>query len=714
MSLFKSRGHTQQRTGNKFERLAGGWFLRLLIALTFLLLLCLSAAAQTQAGLRQILVKPKPRVPDADVARRIQAVRGRAAGKLLHMNVHVVRVATTDADRLLDSLRRDSEIEYAEPDGIAQAAFVPNDPYVTSGSEWHLAKIQAPGAWNITSGQSNVLIAVLDSGITVAHPDLAGRIVPGFNFVSGTDDTDDDLGHGTAVAGTVVAAGNNSLGVAGVAFGCSILPVKVVNGSGFAWYSAIADGIHYAVDHGARVINISIAGDSPSITLQEAVDYAWSNNVVLVAAAGNNGTSVPQYPAACDHVIGVSATEPDDSLASFSSYGPFVSLSAPGDNIWTTQRDPAHPYGAWRGTSFASPIASSVAGLIASVNPALSSDQIVSIMETSADDLGSDGYDTNFGHGRVNALQSLLLAAISPGAPTAPPETAIIRYEIFGPGRVVPVLNGKALPLGQTCRFKAIPGPGHVFAGWNGLGQPAPFADIEFVVQSNLTLVASFVPSPYPAFKGSYAGLILNTNQITTDNSGYVRLNLSDSGRFTGAWMIGGARRGFAGQCNATGDARIDILSAEPLSLNLHLDLFSGSGQLTGAISGRNWTSELLAFRNEFKPRSNPAPQTGARPLALDENDASASTNAAFGIVRINPGGTVYSRGSIGGVWRFGWTSIISRSGDYPFYLSHDHGAEVLIGWLNLPAHSIGSTGSVLWLRNNSNTLASVLKLNAR
>jgi thermitase len=158
-----------------------------------------------------------------------------------------------------------------------------------------------------------VVIAILDSGINRAHPDLSGRIVPGFNFVSGTTDTTDDFGHGTAVAGVALAAGNNSVGVAGVAFGCSILPVKVVNGSGFAYYSTIADGIHYAVDQGARVINISIAGSSPSITLQEAVDYAWSNNVIVVAAAGNNSTSDPQYPAACDHVVAVSATEPDVS-----------------------------------------------------------------------------------------------------------------------------------------------------------------------------------------------------------------------------------------------------------------------------------------------------------------------------------------------------------------------------------------------------------------
>ena len=179
--------------------------------------------------------------------------------------------------------------------------------------------------------------------------------------------------------GVVAAAGNNRVGVAGVAFGCAVLPVKVMDASGFASYSCLAQGIKYAVDQGARVINISIAGSSSSATLQGAIDYAWSNNVVIVAAAGNNANNTPQYPAACDHVVGVSATEPDDSLASFSSYGSFVSLSAPGDNIWTTQDSLNDPYGAWRGTSFASPIVAGVAALVVSENPSLSNTQIVSI-----------------------------------------------------------------------------------------------------------------------------------------------------------------------------------------------------------------------------------------------------------------------------------------------------------------------------------------------
>jgi subtilisin family serine protease len=633
------------------------------------------------------------------------------------MKVHIVRVPEGDIDGLLDALRHDPAIQYAEPDGIAQSAFVPNDPSVTSGVEWHLAKVQAPQAWDITHGDTNLVIAILDSGINGAHPDLSGRIVPGFNFVSGTTDTTDDFGHGTAVAGVALAAGNNSVGVAGVAFGCSILPVKVVNGSGFAYYSTIADGIHYAVDQGARVINISIAGSSPSITLQEAVDYAWSNNVIVVAAAGNNSTSDPQYPAACDHVVAVSATEPDDSLAPFSSFGSYVSLSAPGDNIWTTQRDLADPYGSWRGTSFASPLVAAVAGLVASANPALSNGQIVSLIETAADDIGAAGNDLMSGYGRVNALQSVLRAAASPAgqpAPAAPPGTAVLTYQIIGPGRVVPDLNGRPLPLGQTCRLKAVPAPGQVFGEWDGLAGRCSAADLEFLVESNMNLVASFAPSPYSPFKGAYAGLIMNTNEVTTENSGYLRLNLSGSGRFTGRLTMGSYRAGFSGGFNSVGDAQVTIRrSTAILSLTLHLDVFRGDRQLTGILTSPDWASDLVGFRNIFNAHSNPAPQTGSHAFILDETNAPASTNTVTGLIRVHRGGSVYSHGRIGGERPFGSSTVISETGGYPFYVSRNRGDEILIGWLNVSAGPSAPSGIVFRVTSGTEALETVLQARA-
>jgi subtilisin family serine protease len=368
-----------------------------------LLLACTASAAPARFVSGRILIKPKPGVAERSFKSTLLRHGGRQDHAIHRSNVRVVNVTEASAAGVLAALQHDPTIEFAERDYLAEAAFVPNDAYVVSGSEWHLEKIQAPQAWNITFGASNVIVAVLDSGINAAHPDLAGKVLPGYDFVWGDSNPADDFGHGTAVSGVIAAAGNNSIGVAGVAFGSKILPVKVMDASGFAAYSTMAQGIRYAVDQGARVINISIAGSSPSSTLQDAINYAWSNNVVVVAAAGNNGNSTPQYPAACEHVVAVSATDPNDALASFSSTGGHLVLAAPGDNIYTTSRDLNNPYSSWRGTSFASPIVAAVAALVASANASLDNAQIVSVLEQTADDLGTSGFDAVFGFGRVNA-----------------------------------------------------------------------------------------------------------------------------------------------------------------------------------------------------------------------------------------------------------------------------------------------------------------------
>lgn len=378
-----------------------------------LLIACAASAASTprrasEDGLARfvpgrILVKPRNGVAENVLASTLLRHGGRQRHSLYRSNVRVVDVSEASAPAVLAALNNDPTIEFAERDYIAEAAFAPNDAYVQAGSEWHLAKIQAPAAWDITTGALTIVVAVLDSGVNAAHPDLAGKILPGYDFVWNDSDPADDFGHGTAVAGVIGAAGNNLIGVAGVAFGSKILPVKVMDASGFAYYSTLAQGIHYAVDQGARVINISIAGTSASATLQGAINYAWSNNVVVVVAAGNNGNNTPLYPAACSNVVAVSATLANDSIASFSSYGNHIALAAPGDNIWTTTRDLTTKYSAWSGTSFASPVVAGVVALVISAKPSLSNGQIVSILEQTADDLGASGFDTVFGFGRVNA-----------------------------------------------------------------------------------------------------------------------------------------------------------------------------------------------------------------------------------------------------------------------------------------------------------------------
>jgi hypothetical protein len=449
------------------------------------------ARAESRFVPGQILVRPKAGLSETSFLGKLRNHGALNRRTLHHLNVRVIAVPEAKAESVLAALQHDPEIEFAERDYIAKAAFLPNDPYVLAGDEWHLLPIQAAQAWNITTGLTNTIVAVLDSGINDAHPDLEGQVLPGYDFVNTTNDPADDFGHGTAVSGTIVAAGNNALGVAGVAYAARVLPVKVMDSYGFASYSCIAQGIKYAVDQHARVINISIVGSSPSSTLQDAINYAWSNNVVVVAAAGNNANNVPQYPAACDHVLGVSATEPDDSLASFSSYGSFVTLSAPGDNIWTTQNDVNSPYGTWRGTSFASPLVAGVAALVASENPSLSNTQIVSILEQSADDLGPAGYDVAFGYGRVNAYRAVSAASLEPGA-LPPRMTAAPTVTLSSPA------GSAQFSLGAIVFVTAEVSPGTSSAAVTNvllLANGEPFANLA---------AAPFVLGWTPAQPGSY------------------------------------------------------------------------------------------------------------------------------------------------------------------------------------------------------------------
>ena len=359
----------------------------------------------------RILVKPKNGVAESTVQATFAKHGAAEHHAIKQLNVRVVNVHPNQLENVLAALQNDPNVEFAEKDAVASVKMTPNDPYFTS--EWHLTDISAPQAWDLCTGASGVVIAVLDTGIDLTHPDLQGKILPGFNYVSSNNNVADDNGHGTWVAGTAAADGNNGTGVSSVAWANKILPIKVADSTGYAYYSSIASGINYAADHGARVINISIAGTTSSSTLQNAVNYAWGKNVVIVCAAGNAGNSTPEYPAACTYCVAVSALEPGDTLAGWSCYGSYVTVCAPGDGIITTDMNGG--YATVAGTSFASPIVAGVAALIASANPSLSNAQIVSILKSTATDLGTAGYDIYYGYGKVNAYEAVMSAVGSSG-----------------------------------------------------------------------------------------------------------------------------------------------------------------------------------------------------------------------------------------------------------------------------------------------------------
>jgi len=259
----------------------------------------------------------------------------------------------------------DSDGQWVENDSVPPTqseALIPNDPYLDE--QWALSQIQMPKLWQITTGNREILVAILDTGIDQNHEDLKGKVVAEVSFTD-SPTPNDIYGHGTHIAGIIAANSNNGVGIAGMAPGSQLMNVKVANDKGRCQASAVVKGIIWAVNNGANVINISVELEEPSPELEGAVNYAWSQGVVIVAAAGNEGSQSPVYPACYENCIAVAATRQDDTLAPLSNYGDWVDIAAPGFNIYSTLPD--NSYGYKSGTSFASAYVSGLAALLFSV-----------------------------------------------------------------------------------------------------------------------------------------------------------------------------------------------------------------------------------------------------------------------------------------------------------------------------------------------------------
>ncbi len=306
---------------------------------------------------------------------------------------------------------------------IGRASFMAQSVPVAALAEesWALQRIDVPQAWNLASG-FGVTVAVLDSGVSGSHPALQGQVASGWNFVNGTDDTNDDAGHGTFTAGIIAAHRSPDHAIAGVAPGAKILPVKILDSRGAGSTSNFAAGINYAVDHGAKVINISASGVVNSQALADAVQYAEDHGVVIVASAGNHANGDMSYPAAYSSVLAVTASGPDDTVAEFASFGPFVDLSAPGVAVSSTWWEPAKgdTFLTASGSSAAAAYVSGVAALIMSARPEISPAQVRQVLTETAVDIGPPGIDAASGFGRVDAYHSTRVAVpLNPSRPAA-------------------------------------------------------------------------------------------------------------------------------------------------------------------------------------------------------------------------------------------------------------------------------------------------------
>ncbi len=303
---------------------------------------------------------------------------------------------------------------YIEPNMKVQAQFTPNDPYWKL--QWGPQKIQADWAWNTTKGSSSVLVAIVDTGIDYTHPDLKADYVPlGYNWVYNDAYPLDDFGHGTHCAGIIAAVLNNNVGIAGTAQ-VHIMAEKVLDSEGSGYWDWVAEGIVHATDQCANIISMSLGGYGDSELVHTAVKYANDAGVLLIAAAGNDNTDMKSYPAAYEEVVAVAATDQFDDKASFSNYGDWIELAAPGVSIYSTM--PTYPvtlnyygysmnYDYLSGTSMACPCVAGVAALAWSRYPNSTSEFVRQWLRVTADDLGDPGFDPYYGFGRVNARKTV-------------------------------------------------------------------------------------------------------------------------------------------------------------------------------------------------------------------------------------------------------------------------------------------------------------------
>jgi len=427
---------------------------------------------------------------------------------VLDINEELNCVLVRAKEGVIQAALADANVKYVEKNKLVHALYTPNDLYYSY--QWNLEPIQVDKAWDIEKGSKNVTLAILDTGIDYEHEDL-GNYAGGFDFVNNDSDPMDDYGHGTAVAGVAAATIDNGKGIAGIAQ-VNILALKILNETGWGTTWNVSKAITYAANHSVDVVSMSFGGDS-SAAMEDACVYAWDKNSLLVAASGNENSSVI-YPAAYHSVIAVGATDEEDERASYSNFGPELELVAPGNWILTTHLDNGYTY--YSGTSIATPHVAGVAALLKSKHAKLSNEEIREILRTTAEDLGAKGKDDYYGYGLVDAYAALgIKFEFDTGEGTYP--------SIFGThnGTIMPshdiiVHNMFTYPCegtgGHSEKVKIWNVTWNVTANWNGyIGDWHNIAfDEQFTLKANFTYNYTIKTGSYPQ--------IHHTDRLETDN----------------------------------------------------------------------------------------------------------------------------------------------------------------------------------------------------
>jgi subtilisin family serine protease len=369
-----------------------------------------AAAPATAAGraAQRIVVRFQPGVSPARRSALLAQAGARPVRTLRRLGLTVARVPASRRSEAVALLRSSGATRFVSPEHAFRIALSPTDPeYATT--PWPFTQLGLTLAWDTTTGSSSVIVAVLDTGVAPGALDLAGRLVAGYDIAGGDTDPSDDHGHGTEVASTLAGGIDNGFASVGACPLCRIMPVKVMDAAGGGTTADIAAGITWATDHGARIINMSLGGPSDDPALDAAVGYAIAHDVLVVAAAGNNGTTAPEYPAAIPGVVSVAATDGAGALQIFSEHGSWVDVAAPGCVTTATMTNATASV---CGTSFAAPLVAGVAGLTLSNSPSLSEAQLRAALEANTS-----------GHGTIDVANGIVNASsvVGPPAPSTTP-----------------------------------------------------------------------------------------------------------------------------------------------------------------------------------------------------------------------------------------------------------------------------------------------------
>ncbi len=397
-------------------------------------------ASDMEIAKDRVLVKYHAGVKRSTIAPFLSAIDAKPAENLQRTDFEILQlpegITVEEAVEYLNSLEF---VAYAEPDRVRRLHYSPNDPYYSS--QWHLENLEMEKTWDYETGEANVVVAVLDSGVAYENyagfqkaPDFSStRFTQGYDFIDNDNHPNDEgaggFGHGTFVAGVIAQATNNGAGVAGMAFNCTIMPMRVCSRDDACYDSAIAAAIRWSADNGADIINLSLGGYGYSQTLSSAINYAYGKGVAIFASSGNEGDIYPgqiAFPASHENVMAVGATKYDDGLSSYSNYGNGLDVVAPAGDMGYDQNGDGYGDGVLQlsflggpndfaylfadGTSFAAPQAAAVAALMMSYDSSLKGqpEVIYQVIRYSATDLGAEGYDTTFGYGKINPFKALV------------------------------------------------------------------------------------------------------------------------------------------------------------------------------------------------------------------------------------------------------------------------------------------------------------------